>query len=224
MYRLLNGRVLELVDNRDSKSRDRKVVRVRLPPRPLVNYGKKKVLAYIVGIALGDGNISNPNGRAIRLRVTCDTKYPKLKNEIVKNLQVLLPANKVSTIHRKESYCDVSVYSNKFTQWLPWKSGNGSKVSQNARVPRWILRRPVFIRECLRGLLQTDGSIYQDRGYLMVNFTNRIPALANDVFSMIQRLGFSPTFHKLNVGRVKYTVRLARDTGRFVRYLQFSKD
>jgi len=37
----------------------------------------KKLHAYIVGLALGDGNLSNPNGRAVRLRITCDKKYPQ---------------------------------------------------------------------------------------------------------------------------------------------------
>lgn len=83
----------ELVDDRDSKSRDRKVVRVRFPPRPLVNKKEKKVLAYIVGVALGDGNLSNPNGRAVRLRITCDAKYPLLSQKIIANLKILLPKN-----------------------------------------------------------------------------------------------------------------------------------
>jgi hypothetical protein len=37
----------------------------------------KSYLAYLKEIALGDGNISNPNGRAFRMRITCDLKYPK---------------------------------------------------------------------------------------------------------------------------------------------------
>jgi hypothetical protein len=34
--------------------------------------------AYVIGLAIGDGNLSNPNGRAIRLRISCDTNYPHL--------------------------------------------------------------------------------------------------------------------------------------------------
>jgi len=37
-----------------------------------------RLRAYLIGVALGDGNLSNPNGRAVRLRITCDTKYPAL--------------------------------------------------------------------------------------------------------------------------------------------------
>ena len=89
---------------------------------------KSKNLAYIVGIALGDGNLSNPNGRAIRLRITCDTRYPHIIAEITTKLEALFPQNKVSTIQSKTgSYLNISVYSNKLAQLIPWQVGAGSK-------------------------------------------------------------------------------------------------
>lgn len=39
-----------------------------------MNKEDKRNLAYVIGIAFGDGNLSNPNGRAVRLRVSCDKK------------------------------------------------------------------------------------------------------------------------------------------------------
>ena len=74
--------------------------------------------AYIIGIAIGDGNLSNPNGRAVRLRVTCDNKYPALRNKIVRSLQLLLPNNKTSLVFRKSNCVDVSCYSNHFEHIL----------------------------------------------------------------------------------------------------------
>jgi hypothetical protein len=47
--------------------------------------------AYVIGLAIGDGNLSNPNGRAVRLRITCDTKYPALIDKISTALKQLLP-------------------------------------------------------------------------------------------------------------------------------------
>jgi hypothetical protein len=38
----------------------------------------RQLQAYVIGLAIGGGNLSNPNGRAVRLRITCDTKYPAL--------------------------------------------------------------------------------------------------------------------------------------------------
>ncbi len=42
----------------------------------------RELQAYVIGLAIGDGNLSNPNGRAVRLRITCDTKYPRLVGNI----------------------------------------------------------------------------------------------------------------------------------------------
>jgi len=58
----------------------------------------KHLQAYLIGVALGDGNLSNPNGRATRLRITCDKKYPLLLNNIIVSLKKLLPENKVTII------------------------------------------------------------------------------------------------------------------------------
>lgn len=59
--------------------------------------------AYIIGVALGDGNLSCPNGRAVRLRVTCDKRYPNIIKAIIINLEIIFPKTKflyVST-HQK---------------------------------------------------------------------------------------------------------------------------
>ena len=91
----------------------------------------KKLQAYIIGVAIGDGNLSNPNGRATRLRVSCDKKYPQLFDHIRKSLQFLLPKNKVSFVHRSKNCVDVSVFSNHLQKLLGWDSHGGSKYKQN---------------------------------------------------------------------------------------------
>ena len=75
---------------------------VRLSPAAPMSYYRtpplnqdKNLQAYIIGLAIGDGNLSNPNGRAVRLRITCDNKYPGLIDRIARSLQKLLPKNKV---------------------------------------------------------------------------------------------------------------------------------
>ena len=76
------------------------------------------VLAYVVGLAIGDGNLSNPNGRAIRLRITCHVRYQSLIQSISQTIQALLPKNKVSIIKRSKNYLDISCYSNQWKNWL----------------------------------------------------------------------------------------------------------
>src|SRR3989338_11058169 len=59
----------------------------------------KELQAYIIGLALGDGNLSNVR-KTTRLRISCDTQYPFLLNKIYNSLQLLLPSNKVNVIKK----------------------------------------------------------------------------------------------------------------------------
>ncbi len=157
----------------------------------------KQLLAYVIGLALGDGNLSNPNGRATRLRITCHTKYSKLIGKITRSLQVLLPDNKVSIVQRSKNCIDISCYSNHWEGILGWHVGMGSKIDQSVSVPAWIKEKDEYKVNCLRGLLETDGAIYVDRGYPMVMFSSAIPQLARDVYDMTLSLNFAPHFYKL---------------------------
>ncbi len=187
----------------------------------------KNNLAYLVGVAIGDGNLSNPNGRATRLRVTCDTKYPGLIRKISGAIQEALPNNKVSIIKRAKTYIDISCYSNKWENWLGWQAKGGPKYKQNVSVPEWIKTHPDYTISCLRGLFETDGSIYSDRGYKMVNFTTIIPKLSQDVLGMIGSLGFTAHIQKTdkvkNKRKTKYIVRVSKESNKFIDLIGIEK-
>jgi DNA-binding transcriptional regulator WhiA len=189
-----------------------------------MNKKQIKSLSYIVGVALGDGNLSNSNRRAVRLRVTCDNKYPKIIKEIVKHLKIVLPENKVSLIDRKNA-TDISCYSNKLENLLGWKALKGSKEKQKVHVPYWIIKNKVYTKECLRGLFQTDGSIYKDRKYIYTNFTSIIPTLINDTKEMIENIGFKPKIQKTLQfnNKTKYVIRISKDTQKFIKSINLWK-
>lgn len=186
----------------------------------------KKVLAYVTGLAIGDGNLSNPNGRAVRLRISCDTKYPNLIKRICVAIKKILPNNKVSIIQRRKVRClDISCYSNKWEGWLGWEVGKGSKYIQKVSIPLWIKANNTFAIECLRGLLETDGSIYIDRGYKMVNFVTVIPCLANDVKTLINKLGFKTHIYEIpRNNKIKYTIRLSKNAECFTKMIKLNKN
>ncbi len=180
---------------------------------------------------MGDGNLSNPNGRAIRLRITCDKKYPLLIQRILNSLKLLLPDNKVSIVDRKENYLDISVHSNYLEKIIPWKNGKGSKFTQNASVPNWIKENNRYKIECLKGLIETDGSVYNDRGYKMMIFTTIIPKLANDFYRMIVSLGFAPHIYKIERKtnpfsfnqKTLYHIRLSKNVNEFLNLVKPEK-
>lgn len=185
----------------------------------------KNNLAYVIGVALGDGNLSNPNGRATRLRITCDIKYKKLIANIISSLQRLFPHNKVGLIRRKKNCVDVSCYSNKLEDLLGWKVGYGSKEKQKVTVPKWIKDNKKYTMSCLKGLFETDGSVYMDRKYKMANFTTIIPTLANNVMRMILQLDFKPNMQvfKAKNGKLKHTIRISKNTDKFISLIKINK-
>jgi DNA-binding transcriptional regulator WhiA len=180
----------------------------------------KLLQSYIVGLALGDGNLSNPNGRATRLRITCDKKYPHLAKRIAKSLRSLLPQNKISIVDRKENCIDISVYSNHLEKLLGWKSGEGSKFAQKVSVPRWIKENKEYKINCLKGLIETDGSIYFDRGYKTIMFSTVIPELANDVLEIMNSLEFKPKIYKIKRNssnqKIIYNIKLSKNVSEFL--------
>lgn len=178
-----------------------------------------ETLAYVIGVAIGDGNLSNPNGRAVRLRITCDTRYPKLIEKIKISIQKLLPENKVSFVQKQARCIDISCYSNKWERWLGWKSKAGPKLAQGISIPSWIMGSRRWVLACLRGLIETDGSIHQDRGYVMVNFVTNSEILAKQVREMFGVLGFIARLSHLPPKEPrgpKFTVRLSRDVAAFI--------
>lgn len=177
----------------------------------------KELQSYIIGLALGDGNLSNPNGRAVRLRITCDKKYPLLIERIFSSLKSLFPQNKVSIVNRANNYLDISVYSNYLEKILGWKAERGSKFLQKASVPDWVKENSNYKLNCLRGLIETDGSVYFDRGYKMMVFSTIIPNLAKDFYKMVLSTGFKPNFYKTRgKNNIEYHIRLSKNVSEFL--------
>jgi len=94
------------------------------------------------------------------------------------SLSTLFPRNKVSVVWRAATYFDISCYSNQLESLLGWRVGKGAKVEQGIVVPDWIKSKAGYIISCLRGLMETDGTMYIDRGYWMVMFATAVPRLA----------------------------------------------
>ncbi len=187
------------------------------------NNRNKKSIAYLIGIALGDGNLSNPNKRAVRLRITCDKKYPLLIENIIKNLKIVFTQNKVSTVDRVNAV-DVSVYCNDLENILGWKAKGGSKIKQKVSVPLWIKKNINYQKECLRGLFQTDGSIYFDRGYKMVNFTSVCLTLIKDAKEILKNIGFEVKIRKvIHKGKIKYVIRISKNVDKFIHDIKLWK-
>lgn len=133
----------------------------------------QKAYAYILSLYLGDGHIVKFR-RTYRFRISQDGKYPNLVKRHIKEIQIILPTNKVNVGLVKGSNVRV-VYtcSNILPDLFP-QHGPGKKYTRKIELQPWQLDIcKKYPWQFLEGFIHSDGSIYNDRGYEMICFTNR---------------------------------------------------
>lgn len=155
-------------------------------------------LAEFVGIMLGDGGISNRQ-LTITLHSVDDIEYGKYVSELIKSL-FNVP---VRIRHKVVSEANDYVVSRiGLVEFCVDKLGliQGHKIRGSADIPKWIKSSEAFSIACLRGLIDTDGSVflhkYLSKGriyqYKKLNFSNRSLPLLLSVYESMVNLGLNP--------------------------------
>jgi len=154
-------------------------------------------LAEFIGIMLGDGGITKEQ-IAITLNSEADCEYI----DVVKSLGKSLFGSEPKFRFRKNCKA-IDLYYNgvqlvQYLVRLGLKIGN--KVKQQVGVPPWILISRSYKIACLRGLMDTDGGVFdhkykvggKDYSYKKICFTNYSLPLLNFVYNTLEETAFSP--------------------------------
>jgi intein/homing endonuclease len=83
----------------------------------------------------------------------------------------------------------------------------GNKVDQKIKVPEWVLENEMYSLACLRGLMDTDGSVYihtyqvnkKQYQYKKLCFSSASAPLRKDVQFILHRFGSAATCSGTNV-------------------------
>lgn len=152
-------------------------------------------LAEFIGIMMGDGSISTYQV-AVTLHHIDDLEYASFVANLIKRLFRETPKIYHSL---KYSVNDIVVSRKELVQYLH-KLGLpiGNKVKQQFDIPEWIKRNEKFSIACLRGLIDTDGSIFTHRyrvkgkwyAYKKLSFTSASKPLRESVHALLQKFGF----------------------------------
>jgi len=162
-------------------------------------------LAEFVGIIIGDGGITKR-----QVVVTLNYKSEKPYSIFVKNLIKRLFKTEISIFYRRE-YSTISIIVSRtrlvaFCKSIGLKVGN--KLEQNLDIPKWIKGKKNFEISCIRGLVDTDGCIFNEchkiKGriycYPRLSFTSHSRQLCFSAFKIFKKLGFVPKIrNKRNV-------------------------
>lgn len=151
------------------------------------------VLAECVGIILGDGSISR-----YQVCVSLDRIRDREYASVVKELFSLVFGDMPSVHERPEKgTIDVVLSGVALSEELVSMGlVRGDKVRQQVAIPNWIYDNPEYSRACVRGLFDTDGSLYAHRKtkatYYGWTFTNYSRPLLNGVARILRANGFDP--------------------------------
>lgn len=151
---------------------------------------KSEKLAELIGIILGDGNINyRKKGKKIgvyQVNIAGDKYLDKeyhldYVTSLFKELFGVKPKEKLP----KDSNGRHVIISSKQLVNFFISSGlnHGNKIKNQVTIPPWIKENSSYLRACLRGLFDTDGSVYKltNQNSFQICFTNYNRTLLNDV-------------------------------------------
>ncbi len=161
---------------------------------------KSELLAELVGILLGDGGITKYQV-AITLHSHDDKAYGEFVVSVIQNLFKITPA-----LYQKKKYAafDIVISRREMVRFCTEELGlvTGNKVKQGIDVPNWIRDDQNFRIACLRGLVDTDGSVffhkYRVNGkmyrYKKLDFTSLSRPLCVSVLKIFRDIGIKARF------------------------------
>jgi hypothetical protein len=135
--------------NREDHARDERC--------PLIDSLPESPYAYLLGLYLGDGTISQMPKCVWRLRIFCCDAYPHLMDLCEEATRAVLPDHRVGRFQGL-GCTDVSSYSKHWPCLFP-QHGPGMKHLRRIELTLWqdeIVTK--FPRDFLRGLVHSDGS------------------------------------------------------------------
>lgn len=187
-------------------------------------------LAELIGIILGDGNISHyKKGKKIgvyQIKIAGDYKKDKEYHlDYIKPLcESLFNLKPRETINFKHNERFLYLSSKQLVEFF--RGHNlmpGDKIKNQSTIPFWVFKKDLFLRACLRGLIDTDGSIHRmskkDPNLLRIKFTNHNARLLNDARNAFLKLNFHVS--KIICGRNIQISRKA-DIEKYLREIGFS--
>lgn len=200
-----------------------------------------KEFAEFYGIMLGDGNshkTSFYNSRKDRrgtymIRIVGDSR---LDNKyLVKHVKPLIESLfeikvRIGKFKPKENFKNskngmfIEAHSVELINFLESKGFKpGNKIKNQLKIPKWIISKKNLLRCCIRGLYDTDGSVYKltDQNSYQICFTNKNQQLLRDVRYSLLNLGVNCS--KISKEKDIYITKKS-ELRRFLKLIGFSNN
>ncbi|MBI2659821.1 LAGLIDADG family homing endonuclease [Candidatus Woesearchaeota archaeon] len=104
------------------------------------------------------------------------------------------------------------------------------KIKSQVTIPDWIKENDSYLRSCIRGLIDTDGCVYEMLphwpGLFQLNFENRNITLLRDTREALIKLGYHPSkiCGKRTINGTKFYISRKEEIKRFYKEIGSSND
>jgi transcriptional regulator with XRE-family HTH domain len=181
----------------NKKGKHRKVGCI-IKPLPINTPNFSKDLAEFTGIMIGDGGITQG-----QITVSTNSVDDKQYGFFVKRLiEKLFKVN--ASIYYVEGVriMSIVVSRKKLVEFCHKKLGLciGNKLKQGLDIPSWIRKNPEYERRCVRGIMDTDGCIFNEchnikgkkYSYKKLCIVSASPPLRKSIFEILEKNGLTP--------------------------------
>lgn len=168
-----------------------KIKNIRIP-------SLSKELAEFTGIVIGDGGITQSQVM-ISTNSIDDREYGYFVKKLIKKL-----FNVNASVYFIDSHkvMIIAVSRIKLVEFCNKKLGLniGNKLKQGLDIPKWVRRNPEFEKACVRGIMDTDGCIFDERhnikgkkySYEKLCIVSASSELRKSIFDILEKNGLSP--------------------------------
>lgn len=181
-------------------------------------------LAEFIGIFLGDGGFNTDFQIVIHLHKINDAEYAWYLKKTIKELFDIEASVLYYSSTGRRNVVGVTIDSVNVVEFLQHKGiPRGNKVKKQIDVPEWIKRNIVLSKNCMRGLMDTDGCVYSHshcKGKynffnLGIQFSNKSLPLSCFVKATLEKMGFSPKINNkgVNLYREQEVLRYVKEVG-----------
>lgn len=145
-------------------------------------------LAEFVGILLGDGGI-NPT----QIHVTINDRETLYILFIKRLIQRIFGIEARAMPKKNVRAQDIYFGSTAAVRYFLKMGLAHNKVKQQVSIPKWIFSSPAYQKACLRGLIDTDGSVCKLKFGVQISFTNRSMPLLRGAQQIFRGLSYHPS-------------------------------
>ena len=160
---------------------------------------KSEKLAELIGIILGDGSLSTSRKSNYMLRISGNSEkdLEYLRSYVSPLIEELFGLISGFNFYKNSKHVHLYCNSKELLFCLE-KFGLkiGNKKENNVSIPNWIFTKKSYMVACIRGLIDTDGCLYDcGNGSLFprVNYCSYIENLQTDFRRILISLNYHPT-------------------------------